>query len=95
MSIEVGPGTGGGSNGGLSESFGVLASVAGACADAIAKVGQDKRPSTMEVTFGLVALEDGALVVGMDSAQASFAVKLTWTGGGDAGSAAEFAEDFD
>jgi hypothetical protein len=91
--VEVEPG-GGGVTGNLNESLGALGNIAGALADTVGKVPEKKRPSQMRVAFGLVALEDGSFAVGRGTDKASFAVTMTWSGAGDGGSAADFAEEF-
>jgi len=82
--LEVGPDSGGGGGGGLTELFGAITQIAGACADALARLPEQKRPGEIKLAFGLRALDDGSLAVALDPAAANFAVTLTWSGGGSA-----------
>ncbi|MDP8927989.1 MAG: hypothetical protein M3O70_05245 [Actinomycetota bacterium] len=76
--IEVDEG-GGGAEGSLSELFGVLGDLATACADAMARAGDKKRPGELAVGFGLRALDDGSLAVALDPVKANFTVTMTWS----------------
>jgi len=81
--VEVDAGSGGSASG-LTELFGVIAEVADACGDALSRLPDQKRPAEMQVAFGLRALTDGSMAVPLDTAQANFAVTVTWSSGGGA-----------
>lgn len=71
----------GGKGGNLAASFRTITEVALACSEAVGQLPEEKKPSEIEVTFGLKALSSGKLAVTVNEPNANFKVRLKWGGG--------------
>jgi NTP-dependent ternary system trypsin peptidase co-occuring protein len=87
VALSEGSGAGGGN---LREGIsGPMQSVVAAFCDEMARMPKEKKPSELEVSFGMRALNNGGFAVVLDPVQASFHVKMKWSGS-EAGAAEEF-----
>lgn len=80
----------GGGSPSLEEGLRPVAALAGALVRQIAQLPEEQVPDEMEVSFGLVAVDQGRFAVSRGSDGASLRVTLRWSG--DAGRTPELVE---
>lgn len=83
VTLEVDSGGAGASGGGsLAHIMSVLTDVASAALEQLNRLDEEKRPSELEIRFGLKGLSDGGVAVTQNQENANFQLRMKWGSGG-------------